>query len=108
MGESNIEIRHILKFYCKKRGNCDASRENICDVYGPNAGSVREARHRFKRFQSGYFDVKDEPRFGRPVTDKVDAISGKVEQDRHISSYVIVEELEIDHKTVLIHLKKDI
>ncbi|GBP09818.1 hypothetical protein EVAR_81089_1 [Eumeta japonica] len=33
------------------------------------------------------FDVKDEPRSGRLVTDKVDAISEKVEQDWHISSY---------------------
>ncbi|GBP70443.1 hypothetical protein EVAR_41588_1 [Eumeta japonica] len=56
--------------------------------------------------ESGNFDVKDEPRFGRPVTDKIDAILEKVEQYRHISSYDIGEELEIEHKTVLIHLKK--
>ncbi|GBP06862.1 Histone-lysine N-methyltransferase SETMAR [Eumeta japonica] len=30
----------------------------------------------------------------------------KVEQDRHINSYDIAEELRIDHKTVWIHLKK--
>ncbi|GBP39653.1 WD and tetratricopeptide repeats protein 1 [Eumeta japonica] len=38
--------------------------------------------------------------------DKVDAILEKVEQDRHINSYDLTEELGIDHKTVLIHLKK--
>ncbi|GBP04583.1 Histone-lysine N-methyltransferase SETMAR [Eumeta japonica] len=42
----------------------------------------------------------------RTVTDKVDAILEKLEQDRHISSYYITEKLEIDHKTVLIHLQK--
>ncbi|GBP68542.1 Histone-lysine N-methyltransferase SETMAR [Eumeta japonica] len=41
-----------------------------------------------------------------PVTDKVDVILKKVEQDRHISSYEIAEELGIDHKTVLTLLKK--
>ncbi|GBP08556.1 hypothetical protein EVAR_77224_1 [Eumeta japonica] len=51
--------------------------------------------------KSGNFDVKDEPRSGRPVTVKVDAISGKVEQHRHNSSYDIAEKLRIDHKTVL-------
>ncbi|GBP56944.1 Histone-lysine N-methyltransferase SETMAR [Eumeta japonica] len=56
--------------------------------------------------QCNKFDIEDEPRCGRPVTDKVDAISEKVEQDRHISSYDIAEELGIDHKTVLIHLNK--
>jgi len=68
--------------------------------------SVRVAHIWFKRFQSGNFDVKDARRSGRPVTDKMDAIFEKVEQDRHISSYNVAEELGIDHKTVLAHFKK--
>ncbi|GBP66031.1 hypothetical protein EVAR_47531_1 [Eumeta japonica] len=38
--------------------------------------------------------------------DKVDAFLEKVQEDRHISSYDIAEELGIDHETVLTHLKK--
>ncbi|GBP33380.1 Histone-lysine N-methyltransferase SETMAR [Eumeta japonica] len=68
--------------------------------------SIRVAQNWFKSFQSGNFDIKDERRSGRPVTDKVTAIVEKVQQDRHISSYDIAEELGIDHKTVLSHLKK--
>ncbi|KAJ0174927.1 hypothetical protein K1T71_009068 [Dendrolimus kikuchii] len=60
----------------------------------------------FKRFQSGNFDITDARRSSRPVTDKIDAIFEKVEQDRHISSYDVAGELGIDHKTVLAHLKK--
>ncbi|GBP94264.1 Histone-lysine N-methyltransferase SETMAR [Eumeta japonica] len=60
----------------------------------------------FKRFQSGNFSVKDKLRSGPPVTDKVDAVLEKVERDRNNSSYDIAEELNIDHKTVLTHLKK--
>ncbi|GBP38027.1 hypothetical protein EVAR_13067_1 [Eumeta japonica] len=37
------------------------SREKYCDIYGPNAVSVRETENWFKRFQSGNCDVKDEP-----------------------------------------------
>ncbi|GBO99187.1 hypothetical protein EVAR_489_1 [Eumeta japonica] len=51
------------------------------------------------RRESVNFDVKDEPRFGRLVTDKVDANLEKVEQDWHITSYDIAEELGIDYKT---------
>ncbi|GBP55832.1 hypothetical protein EVAR_38429_1 [Eumeta japonica] len=51
-------------------------------------------------------DVKNEHRSGRPFTDNVDAILKKVEKDRYISSYDIVETLRIDDKTVLTHLKK--
>ncbi|CAH2218114.1 jg22955 [Pararge aegeria aegeria] len=36
----------------------------------------------------------------------MDAIFEKVEQDRHISSYNVAEELVIDNKRVLAHLKK--
>ncbi|GBP03314.1 Histone-lysine N-methyltransferase SETMAR [Eumeta japonica] len=75
-------------------------------AYEPNAVSVRVAQNWFKRYLSGNFDVKDEPRSGRPVTDKVDVVLEKVKQDRHISSYDIAEEPWIDHKTVLTHLKK--
>ncbi|GBP48253.1 Cyclic AMP response element-binding protein A [Eumeta japonica] len=60
----------------------------------------------FKRFQSGNFDVKDEPRSGRPVTIKGGAILEKIEQDWHINSYDIAEELKINYKTVLTHLTK--
>ncbi|GBP79268.1 hypothetical protein EVAR_98770_1 [Eumeta japonica] len=42
--------------------------------------SVRVAQNWFKRFQSGKFDVKDEPLSGRPVTDKVDVILDKVDR----------------------------
>ncbi|GBP95746.1 Histone-lysine N-methyltransferase SETMAR [Eumeta japonica] len=75
--------------------------KKICDVHEPNAGSVRVAQNWFKRFQSSNFDVKVEPRSGRPVTDKVDAILDIVEQDHYISSYDIPENLSVDHKTGL-------
>ncbi|GBP64269.1 Histidine decarboxylase [Eumeta japonica] len=81
---------------------------NVNPIYlrHENSVSARVARNGFTRFQSLNFDVKDEPRSDRLVTDKVDAILEKVEQDRHISSYNIAEQLEIDHKTALTHLKK--
>ncbi|GBP53187.1 Conserved oligomeric Golgi complex subunit 4 [Eumeta japonica] len=69
--------------------------------------SVRVAQNWFKRFQSGDFDVKDEPRSGRPVTEKVNAILENVGQDRHISFYDIAEELRINHKNFSTLFKKD-
>ncbi|KAJ0176514.1 hypothetical protein K1T71_007693 [Dendrolimus kikuchii] len=96
----------ILKFYYKKGKNATQATKKNCDVYGPNAVSVRVAQIWFKRFQSGNFDIKDTRRSDRPVTDKIDAIFEKVEQDRHISNYDVAGELGIDYKTVLMHLKK--
>ncbi|GBP95156.1 hypothetical protein EVAR_70382_1 [Eumeta japonica] len=48
----------------------------------PIAVQGRVAQNWFKHFQSGNFDVKDEPRSGRPVTDEVQAILEKVEPDQ--------------------------
>ena len=106
MSENKEEIRYILKFYYKKGKNVTQAAKKICDVYGHDAVSIRVAQSWFKRFQFGNFDIKDAPRSGRPITGKIDEIMNKVEQDRHISSHDIGKELNIDHKTVLNHLKK--
>ena len=46
--------------------------------------------------------MKDEPRSGRPITEKSDEIIEKVEHDKHVE---IARELGID-KTVVNHLHK--
>ncbi|GFU45228.1 putative DD34D transposase [Trichonephila clavipes] len=43
---------------------------------------------------------------GRPVIENVDKITEIIEVDRHVSSPSIAQELKIDHKTVLSHLRK--
>ncbi|KAL0839102.1 hypothetical protein ABMA28_017081 [Loxostege sticticalis] len=89
MSESNEEIRYILKFYYKKGKNVTQAVKRICDVYVPSAVSVR----------------MHVALVGRPITDKINAIFEKLGQNRHISSYDVAEQLGIDHKTVLAHLK---
>jgi len=56
-------------------------------------------------FRAGNFDVKDEPRSGRPITEKSDEIMVKVERDKHVSTVEIARELGID-KTIVNHLHK--
>ncbi|GFV63317.1 histone-lysine N-methyltransferase SETMAR [Trichonephila clavipes] len=60
----------------------------------------------FRRFPLGIFDVKDAPRTGRPVVENVDKITEIIEVNRLNSSCSIDQELKIDHKTVLNHLRK--
>ncbi|KAG5348438.1 SETMR methyltransferase, partial [Acromyrmex charruanus] len=57
-------------------------------------------------FRDGNFDVKDAYRSGRPIVENVDEILQKVKENRHVSSYDIAKELNIDHKTVLGCLRK--
>ncbi|GFW89240.1 mariner Mos1 transposase [Trichonephila clavipes] len=60
----------------------------------------------FRRFRSGIFDVKDAPRTDRPVVENVVKITELIEVDRYVSSRSIAQQLKIDHKTVLSHLRK--
>ncbi|GFV30250.1 histone-lysine N-methyltransferase SETMAR [Trichonephila clavipes] len=54
----------------------------------------------------GIFDGKDAPRIGRPVFENVDKITEIIDVDRHVSSHNITQELKIDHKNSLNHLRK--
>jgi len=47
--------------------------------------------------ESGNFDVKDALCSGRPITERVDEIMEKIEQDRHISSYDISKKLNLEY-----------
>jgi len=102
MSENKEEIRYILKFYYKKGKNA----KRLLKKFVMFGDMMQYQYVWFKRFQSGNFDVKNAPRFDRPITEKVDEIMEKIEQDRHISSHDIGKELNIDHKIILNHLEK--
>ncbi|GFW19164.1 histone-lysine N-methyltransferase SETMAR [Trichonephila clavipes] len=75
-------------------------------VYGAETVITNYVQYWFREFRSSIFDVKDAPRTGRPVFDNVDKITEIIEIDRYDSSRSITQELKIDHKTVLSHLRK--
>ncbi|GFT73917.1 histone-lysine N-methyltransferase SETMAR [Trichonephila clavipes] len=52
------------------------------------------------------FPRGDAPGTGWPVVENVDKITEIIELDRHVSNRSIALKLEIDHKTVLNHLRK--
>ncbi|GFU00806.1 histone-lysine N-methyltransferase SETMAR [Trichonephila clavipes] len=66
---------------------------------GENASHLSE-------IANGIFDAKDAHRTGTPVVENVDKITEIIEVGRHVSSRSIAQELKIDHKTVLNHLRK--
>ena len=99
-------FRHILLFYFRKGKNAAQAHQKLCGVYCDECLSERHCQNWFARFRSGNFDVKDEPRPGRSIVEKVDEILKNIEVDRHILSRYSVTELNIDHETVLNHLHK--
>ena len=64
MSKNNEEIRYIWKFFYKKGKRATQATNEICEVYGHDAVSVRVAQQWFARFSSGNYDMKDAPRSG--------------------------------------------
>ena len=68
------KIRYILQYHYDKGKNAAQACEQICAIYGEDTLSKSVARKWCARFRAGNFDVKDEPRSGRPITEKFDEI----------------------------------
>ncbi|GFW35719.1 histone-lysine N-methyltransferase SETMAR [Trichonephila clavipes] len=100
------KIRYILQFFFDKGENASQVVEITNGVYGPDTVTANYVQFRFRRLRSGIFDVKDAPHTGRPIVENVDKITEIIETDRQVSSRSIAQELKIDHKTVLSHLRK--
>ncbi|GFU68182.1 histone-lysine N-methyltransferase SETMAR [Trichonephila clavipes] len=98
------KIRYISQFFFDKGENVSQVAEIINGVYGAYTVTANYVHFWFHRFRSGIFDVQEVPRTGRPVVENVDKITEIIQVDRHVSS--IAQELKIDHKTVLNHLRK--
>ncbi|GFW32250.1 histone-lysine N-methyltransferase SETMAR [Trichonephila clavipes] len=74
-------------------------------VYGADTVTASYVQFWFHRFRSGIFNVKDAPRTSRPVIENVDKITEIIDVKRHVSSRSIAQEPNIDHKTILNHLR---
>ncbi|GFW97788.1 histone-lysine N-methyltransferase SETMAR [Trichonephila clavipes] len=100
------KIWFFLHFFFDKGENASQVAEIANDVYGANTVTANYVQFWFRRFRSGIFDDKNASRPGRPVVENVDNITEIIEVDRLVSSRSISQGLMIDHKTVLIHLRK--
>ncbi|GFU57658.1 putative DD41D transposase [Trichonephila clavipes] len=80
--------------------------EIVNGVYGADAVKANYVQIWFRLFRS--VDVKYAPHTGRPIIENVDRITEIIEVDRLVNSLSITQELKIDYKTVLNHLRKEL
>ncbi|GFV32267.1 transposable element Tcb2 transposase [Trichonephila clavipes] len=100
------KIRFFLQFFFDKGENTSQVTEIAHGVHGADTVIANYVQFWFRRFRSGIFDVKDTPRTGRSVVENIDKITEIIKVDRPVSSRSITQELKIDPKTVLSHLRK--
>ncbi|XP_017765323.1 PREDICTED: uncharacterized protein LOC108554525, partial [Eufriesea mexicana] len=83
MYTSKEKMGHILQFFFDKGENTSQADENLNSVYGSVTVTANHAQFWFRLFRSGNFNVKDAPRFGRPIVENINKIMEIVESDRH-------------------------
>ncbi|GFU17706.1 uncharacterized protein TNCV_1744711 [Trichonephila clavipes] len=97
--------RENLVHFTDKGENANQTAKIVNGVYDADNVTANNEQFWFRRFRSGIFDVKDAVRTGRPVVENVDKIT-EIIIYWHVGSRSITQELNIDHKTVLSHLRK--
>ncbi|GFX18646.1 histone-lysine N-methyltransferase SETMAR [Trichonephila clavipes] len=100
------KIRYILQFFLNKGENASQVAEIVKGLYDTDTVTANYVQFWFRRFRSGIFDVKGAPRTGRPVIENVDKMTETIDVDRHVRSRNIAQDLKVDNKTVLNHLRE--
>ncbi|GFW57305.1 histone-lysine N-methyltransferase SETMAR [Trichonephila clavipes] len=100
------KIRYILQFFFDKGENAIQGAEIVNGVYGADTVTANYVQFWFRRFRSGIFDVKYALRTVKPVVENAAKFTEIIQVDRQVSSPSISQELKINHKAVLNHLRK--
>ena len=79
---------------------------NINNAFGPGTANERTAQWWFKKFCKGDESLEDEERSGRPSEVDNDQWRAIIGADPLTPTQEVAEELNVDHSTVVWHLKQ--
>ena len=79
---------------------------DINDAFGPGTTNERVAQRWFKKFRNGDESLKDEDGRGRPTAVNNEHLKALIEADPRKTTREVAVELEVDHSTVVRHLKQ--
>ena len=100
------DLRVLLLYEWRLGHRATEAVRNICGTMGDGLVSTRVAQIWFKKFNSGQFDLNDEPRSGRPAEIEDDELLKLVEQDPRLTLMGFAELLGCSHTAVKNHLKQ--
>ena len=100
----NVEQHVNVKFCVKLENSATQTYDLLKKVYGDECLSHTQVFERFKRFEEGREEIRDDQRTSCPSTSKTDANIEKVceivRQNRHLSIRAVAELIKIDKETV--------
>nr|ABQ88321.1 transposase [synthetic construct] len=100
------QIRAIFLFEFKMGRKAAETTRNINNAFGPGTANERTVQWWFKKFRKGDESLEDEERSGRPSEVDNDQLRAIIEADPLTTTREVAEELNVDHSTVVRHLKQ--
>ncbi|XP_054356145.1 uncharacterized protein LOC129043489 [Pongo pygmaeus] len=100
------QIRAIFLFKFKMGHKAAETTHNINNTFGSGTANERTVQWWFKKFRKGEESLEDEEHSGRPSEVDSDRLRAIIDADPLITTPEVAEELNIDHSTVVRHLKQ--
>ena len=99
-------IRHVLLYEFHKGVNASTAAKSIQNTYGNHTLNERSCRRWFSRFRSGDFNLKDEPKEGRPKKLDSEELKTVITENPATTARELAEKFNVTHTTVLRQLKR--
>ena len=96
----------IFLFQFKLGRKAAETAHDINDAFGPGTTNERVAQWWFKKFRNGDESRKDKDGRGRPTPRNNEYLKALIEADPRKTTREVAVELEVDHSTVVCHLKQ--
>ena len=101
-----IQIRTIFLFQFKLGRKAAETARDINDAFGPGTTKERVAQRGFKKFCNGDESLEDEDGRSQPTAADNKHLKALIEADSLKTTWEVAVEIEVDHSTVVRHLKK--
>ena len=100
-----LHFRHCMLYEFNLKKSASEATISICNVYGPNAVSLRVCQNWFARFKMGDFDLEDKKRPGRPSELDDHELEELISTDPCLSTRELTLRLSVSNSTVYDRLK---
>jgi [histone H3]-lysine36 N-dimethyltransferase SETMAR len=100
------QVRVCILYEFKLGRNVTQTFNNICKAWGKNVISKRNVQQWFKKFRSGYTNLQDESRSGRPPTIDNSVLKSLIESNPRQTTRELAVILNTNNRTVCNHLQQ--
>jgi len=104
--DNHNHIRHIVLYHFEKGWTAAQSFRDLNELFGQGTITQQGVQKWFARFKSGDTSLEDKPGRGRPSDFDDQALLAAVEEDESLTTRMLAEQFDVDHSTIVRHLKK--